>query len=143
MMKVREVVRVLYGAAEDASPGASSMEELRHAVDAGLPKEALRNTVLRVVDSRESSKYMNRIVPPATLARRTRLTAEESARVERLARVIATAEHVLGGEQAARDFMRRPHPLLSNESPLDLSTSELGARQIEELLWRIYYGVGA
>lgn len=140
-MMVREVARVLYGASP--SPVLNSVSDLRHEVEEGLPKEVLRNTVLRVVESPESTKYMNRIVPPATLARRTRLTAEESGRVERLARVIATAEHVLGGEEPAREFMRRAHPLLDGESPLELATSELGARQVEELLWRVFYGVGA
>jgi putative toxin-antitoxin system antitoxin component (TIGR02293 family) len=138
-MVVREVARVMYGAGRGV-PQINSIVDLRHLVEEGLPKETLRNTVSRILGPSEAKKFMNRVVPPATLSRRTKLTSEESARVERIARVIATAEHIIGED--AREFLTRPHPVLGS-SPLELSTSELGARQVEDLLWRLYYGVAA
>ena len=85
-----------------------------------------------------------RIVPEATYKRRRdKLNAEESARTERLARIYATAQYVWSSEDEARGFLHTPHPLLQGRTPLDVSMTELGARRVEELLWRLYYGIAA
>jgi uncharacterized protein (DUF2384 family) len=33
--------------------------------------------------------------------------------------------------------------MLQGRAPLDVSMSELGARRVEELLWKLYYGIAA
>jgi uncharacterized protein (DUF2384 family) len=33
--------------------------------------------------------------------------------------------------------------MLQDRTPLDVSMSELGARRVEEVLWRLYYGIAA
>ena len=70
---------------------------------------------------------MYRIVSEATYKRRTRLTAAESERTERLARVIASAELVWDDRAAAKDWLLTPHPELNGKKPLDAAMSELGA----------------
>jgi putative toxin-antitoxin system antitoxin component (TIGR02293 family) len=75
-----------------------------------------------------ASTIVYAIVPSATFKRRTRLSPEESARTERLARVIALAEAAWEDADAAREFLNRPHPLLHHETPLAVAQSELGAR---------------
>jgi uncharacterized protein (DUF2384 family) len=35
------------------------------------------------------------------------------------------------------------HPLLGGNKPLDVAMTELGARRVEELLWRLFYGMSA
>jgi uncharacterized protein (DUF2384 family) len=35
------------------------------------------------------------------------------------------------------------HPLLDGRTPLDVAMTELGARRVEELLWKLFYGVPA
>src|SRR3972149_7831649 len=84
-----------------------SLGELTEIVSRGLPKSALRYCVVRVVsDPRERREVMGRIVPAATYKRRKQhLRPEESERTERLARVIATAEHVWGGAEEARGVL--------------------------------------
>jgi putative toxin-antitoxin system antitoxin component (TIGR02293 family) len=80
------------------------------------------------------------IVPSATFKRRTRLSPDESARTERLARVIALAEAVSGDAEAAREFLNRRHPLLDHETPLAVAHTELGARRVEHLLYAVEHG---
>jgi putative toxin-antitoxin system antitoxin component (TIGR02293 family) len=122
----------------------NSIGDLAERVSEGLPKAALRNIVRRLYDSpAEANVLMYRIVPEATYKRRTRLTAAESERTERLARVIASAEVVWDDRADAKKWLLTPHPELNGKKPLDAAMSELGARQVEELLDRIYYGIPA
>lgn len=87
---------------------------------------------------------MYRIIPEATYKRRrASLSVEESERAERLARVYATAQYVWNSDDDARAFLHAPHPMLQGRTPLDVSMSELGARRVEELLWKLYYGIAA
>jgi putative toxin-antitoxin system antitoxin component (TIGR02293 family) len=83
------------------------------------------------------------VVPEATYKRRSRLTAAESERTERLARVIALAEYVWDSAEDAREWLKSPHSELSGQQPLHRAKSELGAREVEELLDRIFYGLPA
>lgn len=122
-----------------------SFAELDDLVAHGLPKGALKASVDRVCTSgEERKKLLYRIIPEATYKRRrSTLTADESERAERLARVFATADYVWNSEDDARVFLGTPHPMLQGRSPLDVSMTELGARRVEELLWKLYYGIAA
>ncbi len=119
--------------------------ELDELVSQGLPKQALKASVDRVCKSNEERKQLlYRIVPEATYKRRrSTLSADESGRAERLARVFATAQYVWNSEDDARTFLSTPHAMLQGRTPLDVSMTELGARRIEELLWKLYYGIAA
>ena len=122
-----------------------SFAELDELVSQGLPKHALKASVDRVCKSNEERKQLlYRIVPEATYKRRrSTLSADESGRAERLARVFATAQYVWNSEDDARTFLSTPHAMLQGRTPLDVSMTELGARRIEELLWKLYYGIAA
>lgn len=122
-----------------------SFAELDALVSHGLPKGALKASVARVCTGTEQRKHLlYRIIPEATYKRRREaLSAEESARTERLARVFATARYVWDSDDEARAFLNTAHPLLQNRTPLDVSLSELGARRVEDLLWKLYYGIAA
>jgi putative toxin-antitoxin system antitoxin component (TIGR02293 family) len=119
-----------------------SVRDLERAISRGIPKRALRVTVERVyVSAGDVRRVMARIVPEATFKRRVRLSHAESERTERLARVIAAAEHAWSDQQDAREWLTRAHPELGRRAPLDLALTELGARQVEELLDRLFYGI--
>ena len=62
---------------------------------------------------------------------------------ERLARVIAMAEFVWEDPAAAQRFLATPHRGLGGRTPMDAASSELGARQVEEILARIVGGLPA
>lgn len=120
-----------------------SLSELTERVRHGLPKKSLRITVKHLTNDAHTIQIIsNRLIPPATFKRRTTsLTAQESERVERLARVYATALDVWDDEEDARAFMLKPHPYLNNQTPLEMSYSELGARLVEQLLEKLRYGL--
>ncbi len=126
-------------------PMPRSFAELDEMVSKGLPKGALKSSIDHIYASAEDRKQLlYRIIPEATYKRRrTSLSAEESERAERLARIFATAAYVWHSEEDARSFLTMPHSMLQGRNPLDVSMTELGARRVEELLWRLYYGIAA
>jgi putative toxin-antitoxin system antitoxin component (TIGR02293 family) len=123
----------------------TSILELNDAVERGLPKATLRIVVQRVFpDAAEQRTMMHRIVPEATYKRRReRLSPAESERTERFARVVAIAEDVWQDREQARRFLITPHPEMGGKTPLDAALTELGARQAEEVMARIVYGLPA
>jgi putative toxin-antitoxin system antitoxin component (TIGR02293 family) len=119
-----------------------SWTDLERLVQDGLPRQSLQKVADRLVEpGTPASDLVYRVVPAATFKRRTRLSAEESERTERLARVLARAEQVWGERGEARAFLNRPHPLLANDTPLDVARTELGARRVERLLADVEHGL--
>ncbi|MGC9946266.1 MAG: antitoxin Xre/MbcA/ParS toxin-binding domain-containing protein [Bryobacteraceae bacterium] len=123
----------------------TSLLELNDAVEKGLPKATLRIVVQRIFpDKAEQRAMMHRVVPEATYKRRRdRLSPAESERTERLARVVAIAEDVWQDREQSRRFLTTPHPEIGGKTPLDAALTELGARQAEEVMARIVYGLPA
>jgi putative toxin-antitoxin system antitoxin component (TIGR02293 family) len=117
--------------------------ELESAVSAGLPKRSLERLSARLHDDRRTANaYKFKVVPQATWKRRTkRLSVDESERTERLARVLAAAEYVWDDRERAREWMRKPHRELAGLSPLEVAHTELGARRVEDLLDKLFYGL--
>jgi putative toxin-antitoxin system antitoxin component (TIGR02293 family) len=122
-----------------------SVLDLAEAVEEGLPKAALRNTAARIVpDAAGRRQLIYRIVPEATYKRRReRLTPAESERTERLARVIATAEYAWDAREDTHRFLMTPHPQLGGKAPMAAALTELGARQVEQILEKILFGLPA
>jgi putative toxin-antitoxin system antitoxin component (TIGR02293 family) len=69
-----------------------------------------------------------------------RLARYESDRLYRLARLMVLAEYFLGDHQLAIDWMKRPNHVLGGVTPISVIDTELGARQVENVLGRIGYG---
>jgi putative toxin-antitoxin system antitoxin component (TIGR02293 family) len=61
--------------------------------------------------------------------------------LERLSRIIDLAVYVWNSEADAREFLDSTHPMLNGRTPLGVSATEVGARSVEELLLRIYFGI--
>jgi putative toxin-antitoxin system antitoxin component (TIGR02293 family) len=94
--------------------------------------------------SADAAALMHRVIPSATFHRRGEdLKPQEGERVERLARVIATAEHVWDSVDDARDFLATGHAMLGGKRPIEVALTELGARRVENLLWSLFHGVAA
>jgi putative toxin-antitoxin system antitoxin component (TIGR02293 family) len=80
----------------------------------------------------------------ATLHRRKlqgRLDKAESERLVRYQRLLKKASDVFGDKEDARRWLTNPQPGLGNTVPLEFAKSELGAREVENLLGRIEYSV--
>jgi putative toxin-antitoxin system antitoxin component (TIGR02293 family) len=118
--------------------------EMIDRIQDGLPVTALYRVSDRVAPGDANFKFQ--IVSRATLARRrnrpaARLTADESDRLARLAKVWSCATRVWRGDEAARAFLFRPHPLLARRKPIELVlTTDLGARLVEDILGRLEHG---
>lgn len=116
--------------------------ELDRVVRAGLPKRSLQLVASRAVQPGVSvNEFVYSVVPSATFKRRGKLSAEESARTERLARIVALAEALWDDERETRAFLNRPHPLLDQETPVNVARTELGARRVERLLQDVEHGL--
>jgi putative toxin-antitoxin system antitoxin component (TIGR02293 family) len=140
-----EAVATILGGEEVLKTEVRDLADLERVVARGLPVESLRRVARYTVGSGASGmrRLADRLVPAATRKRRagSALTPEESARVERLARLMALAEHVWEDHEKAQAFMARPHALLEDRAPLDLAATELGARRVERLLMKLEYGL--
>jgi putative toxin-antitoxin system antitoxin component (TIGR02293 family) len=144
MLEARQISLVL-GGARLLRSSVSSLLELEGAVERGLPKETLRHVARRLFpDAAEQRALMYRIVPEATYKRRReRLSPAESEKTERLARIVAMAEEVWQDVDEVRRFLTTPHAEMGGRTPLDTAMTELGARQVEEVMARITYGLPA
>ena len=145
MINIERVSEVL-GGIRTLKHRVRTLNDLHEIVAGGLPK-----TSVRALFSHLSERYdvevqplRDFVAPRATLKRRrTRLTPTESQRLERLARIVAMTEDVWQDRTAAAEFLRRPHRSLGGRTPLQMATTDLGARQVEELLASIEFGLPA
>lgn len=80
-------------------------------------------------------------VSPRTLSRRETLNVPESERLFRISALFQRALEVLGESQEARNWFTEPKKALGGHSPLEYADTEIGAREVEDLLGRIEHGV--
>jgi putative toxin-antitoxin system antitoxin component (TIGR02293 family) len=69
------------------------------------------------------------------------LTAEESDRMVRLARVLAQAKETLGDMEKAGRWLQTSNRALEGDRPFDRLDTDAGVRSVEQVLGRIAYGV--
>ncbi len=80
---------------------------------------------------------------PRSLQRRRqsgRLARHESDRLYRLARIVALANEYLGDRERALRWLKHPNRALGGMAPVSAIDTELGARQVENILGRIAFG---
>jgi putative toxin-antitoxin system antitoxin component (TIGR02293 family) len=134
----------VYGAAAGAEPtplkGLSAVW-----VTVKGPLVQMETSALKALRGFSDEEIYSLVVPKRTLARRTAekqpLSAEETDRAVRLARVGKMAEQVFGSVEKAHRWLRKPKPSLDGETPLNYLASETGARVVEEMLTRIDHGI--
>lgn len=124
----------------ETPPGSDlSMLALIDEIGRGLPVTSLDRLAAFIAP--QDRTFTLGMIPKATLVRRrkdARLSPDESAKVARLADVWAFAREVWGGEEAARAFLHRPHPLLEGRKPVDVVlANEFGRPLVEGILGRL------
>lgn len=143
MAELADVARVL-GVTRAGRPLTSPFQLLRKIED-GLPLAALDRVTQAVAPA--DAAFKHRVIPKASLARRRhekRLTAGESERLARIARIWAFACEVWGEAGEARAFLFRPHAMLMDRAPMDVVIeSELGAQLVDGILGRLKFGSAA
>jgi putative toxin-antitoxin system antitoxin component (TIGR02293 family) len=118
--------------------------DLRAMTRAGLPVSAISALALELnVERSVLAKVVG--ISERTLSRRLasglRLSAEESDRIMRVARVFAQTKDTLGSAEKASRWLQKRNIALGGEVPLDLLDTDMGARSVEEILNRIEYGL--
>jgi len=71
----------------------------------------------------------------------SRLSADESDRLYRLARVLAHANRVFGDLEESAEWIQAPNPSLGKQQPLALLDTDIGAEQVDDVLGRIEHGI--
>ena len=123
--------------------GDRSAQEVMATLREGLPVaafESLRDAL--DVPARALAETTN--IAVRTLARRKqegRLRKDESERVLRIGALFDRATDVLEGRDAARQWLKSPKRALGGCTPLEYADTEPGAREVEDLLTRLEYGV--
>ena len=137
------VVDVLGGTKVFRGRALPTAAELRSRIQQGFPYSALDSVRERLRLSLPEAAHVLH-TPVRTLARRRqdrKLQAAESDRLYRLARVAGQAVAVFGSEEPAVQWLRRPNRALGGETPLHLLDTEIGTRQVEDVLGRLEFGV--
>jgi len=118
--------------------------EVIKAVEEGLPVQVLSDLQTSLDVPAEKLAPMLGI-SKATFHRHKgageRLGSAVSERVVRFARLLGKAVKVLGDGDDARRWLSSPQFGLGGAVPLDYAKTEIGAREVENLLGRIEYGV--
>ena len=123
---------------------ASNTAELIQQLERGLPFKAF--------DALESNSGVSGSllasiigIPERTLARRKsagKLTPDESERLLRISTIFEKAVELHEGDTAAAvNWLTTPKKTLNHQSPLVYSRTELGAREVENLIGRLEHGI--
>jgi putative toxin-antitoxin system antitoxin component (TIGR02293 family) len=145
MLSEQAIVKALGGRSSLGKP-VNSPFELDELIRAGFPNKAgiyLKN--LLDLSTNQFTKYLHLSERTWIRVRNSnqRLSAVVSDRIYRLARIYALACEVMEDDTIAKEWLSRPQFGLGEKIPLDLLQTEAGTKEVEDLLWRIEYGIVA
>jgi len=141
MVSTAQIVETL-GGRRVLRQKAATVDELQARVRTGLPYAALEAVATGFAITREDLGTLLHL-PTRTLVRRKRekrLRADESDRLLRLGRIAALAQEVLGSREKATRWLHAPNRALGHAIPLRCLDTDLGARQVEDVLLRTAHG---
>jgi putative toxin-antitoxin system antitoxin component (TIGR02293 family) len=118
--------------------------DLAQATRGGLPVHSLDTLAQGLAMQRAAvAKLLG--ISSRTLSRRctsnSRLTAAESDRTVRLARVLALTQETLGDKEKAGQWLQTSNRALEGDKPIDRLDTDIGVRTVEQVLGRIEYGL--
>lgn len=124
-----------------------SLRDLEDIVHGGIPKSALDAVVVALAAPHQGVatkvRLRNKIVPRATYQRVERLNLQAGETTERLARLYALALSAFEDGDAAARFLTTPHDELEGRTPFDVALTEIGGREVEEVIERGLHGLPA
>ena len=126
-----------------SSAKAKHSTELIRKIQKGLrfsELETLHNSIALPFEQLAAKLSISR----STLQRRKaagRLSPDESDKVIRYSRLVQQAADFFGEIEKARAWLKHPQYGLGGAVPLDYARTEAGAREVENLLGRMKYGV--
>jgi putative toxin-antitoxin system antitoxin component (TIGR02293 family) len=134
---------------------AATLEKKTHVAKAKHPTELIRQiqkglrfseleTLQNSIDLPFEQLAAKLSISRSTLQRRKaagRLSPDESDKVIRYSRLLQQAADFFGDIEKARAWLKHPQYGLGGAVPLDYARTEAGAREVENLLGRMKYGV--
>jgi putative toxin-antitoxin system antitoxin component (TIGR02293 family) len=117
--------------------------ELIRRIQKGLPFSDLK-VLQDSIDMPFEQLAAKLAISRSTLQRRKaagRLSPTESDKVIRFSRLLCQATDLFGDAEKARAWLKHPQYGLGGAVPLDYAETEIGAREVENLLGRMKYGV--
>jgi len=134
---------------------AATLEKKTHVAKAKHPTELIRQiqkglrfseleTLQNSIDLPFEQLAAKLSISRSTLQRRKaagRLSPDESDKVIRYSRLLRQAADFFGDIEKARAWLKHPQYGLGGAVPLDYAGTEAGAREVENLLGRMEYGV--
>jgi putative toxin-antitoxin system antitoxin component (TIGR02293 family) len=122
--------------------GLKSERDLASLVEKRLPVKTLRSLARHGIHDAEIYQL---VIPRRTLthriAKQQRLTQDESDRAVRIARTVALADEVFGSAMAGLVWLRAPKKRFDRRPPIEMLSTEAGARLVEEFLYQIDHGM--
>jgi len=133
----------------------AAVEKKTHSAKAKHPTELIRKiqkglrfseleTLQNSIDLPFEQLAAKLAISRSTLQRRKaagRLSPDESDKVMRLSRLLEHATNVFGDIERARAWLKFPQRGLGGAIPLDYAETEVGVREVNNLLGRIEYSV--
>lgn len=123
--------------------------DVHEALSRGLPREALVHLIGNVRVLHDQALVKSAIGVSLRTSQRAKvspgktLNREQSGRLWKFAEILAKAAEVLGSQAAAERWLERPAIGLDQRRPIDLLSTPVGVKLVEDLLGRIEYGVYA
>ena len=142
---VSSIAKILGGESVLGRP-VSEMRELDAVVREGLPESALKHVLDAVTaydDGRGWEEYWNKIAPQSRRGRKDRFSSQVSETIERLAHLYALSFLIFRDPIDTSRFMLEPHPELDDRRPVDVALTEVGGREVEDVIERGLYGLPA
>lgn len=119
--------------------------DLADVVASGMPRRAAESLRRRLhITEQELARSMGvsaKTLQRVAARRPARLTPAQGDRLYRLARIVAMAEAVFEDRERAYRWLQEPQRGLGERVPLAVLATGAGAREVEDLLGRIEYGV--
>ena len=132
-----------YGSAAVLSKQHVPIKQRIERINKGLPYGELEH-LRSEIDEPMDSLARQLSIPRSTLQRRKaerRLSPQESERMMRLWRLFRQATALFGNSVKARAWLKYPQYGLGGAVPLEYARTEIGAREVENLLGRIEFSV--
>jgi putative toxin-antitoxin system antitoxin component (TIGR02293 family) len=110
----------------------------------GLPRAALSSLVdkLHVISFDEATEALGMSLRTLQRHKNTPaapLDVQQSGRAWKFAEILAKATHVLGSQDEAEQWLKRPAIGLNQQRPVDLLTTPAGVKLVEDYLGRLEY----
>lgn len=143
-MKYREQSEKATVVTEAAAAYADNPAAAVDRILAGLPVEefdALRSMLGLSVEEMAAKIGISVATLSRRRAKQQPLDRDHSDRLMRYARLYWMAVDYFGEQATARDWLGRPVRGLGGRSPLEFAETEMGAREVEDLIGRLEHGV--